>query len=132
MVLLRQAGFTEARLLPDRSHPFAPAGAASAAEFGAHGIVLVARKPAAASVIEHTDLPVPDTVLEGWGDACATLTPRIATSLKSLRSGQVLEVRTDDPAAREGVAAWCRLTGHTLLLSHEEDEQRTRFWLRRR
>ena len=28
---------------------------------------------------------------------------------------RVLEVRTDDPAAREGVPAWCRITAANLV-----------------
>lgn len=130
MALLQRAGFTEARLLPDRTYPFAPAGAASAAEFGAHGVVLVARKPSGTN--EQADPPAADAVLDAGGDVCSTLTPRLATSIRSMRSGQVLEVFADDPAAREGVPAWCRLTGHSLLHTLVEDEQRTRFWLRRR
>lgn len=48
------------------------------------------------------------------------------------RSGQVLEVRVDDPAARVGVPAWRRLAGHTLLATIEDDEGSTRFFLRKR
>jgi TusA-related sulfurtransferase len=54
------------------------------------------------------------------------------TGLRALVSGQVLEVRADDPNARLGVPAWSRLAGHTLLAAIEEDDRRTRFFLRRR
>lgn len=76
--------------------------------------------------------PRPDATLEGLGEACATLTPLIWRRIRRLESGQVLEVTSDDPAAREGVAAWSRLTGHELLTSIEESDGRTRFYLRRR
>jgi TusA-related sulfurtransferase len=41
-------------------------------------------------------------------------------------------VLTADPATRVGVPAWCRLTGHQLVDSREEDAGRTRFWIRRK
>ena len=71
-----------------------------------------------------------DEVLEAYGDACATLTPRMKKALGGVASGTVLEVRTDDPSAREGVPAWCRMTGHALVDAVNEDERRTRFFVR--
>jgi TusA-related sulfurtransferase len=47
--------------------------------------------------------------------ACISLTPLIASTMAELGPSALLEVRTDDPAAREGVPAWCRLTRHRLL-----------------
>lgn len=73
-----------------------------------------------------------DAVLVAYGDACATLTPRIKETLAEVASGGVIEVRTDDPSAREDVAAWSRLTGHALIDMVEEDERRTRFLLRKK
>ncbi len=66
-------------------------------------------------------LPTPDALLEMpnggemAGALCAALTPAIKDKLKLLNSGQVLEVRVDDPAAEGDIAAWCRLSGHQLL-----------------
>ena len=76
--------------------------------------------------------PRPDATLEGLGEACATLTPLIWRRIRRLESGQVLEVISDDLAARDGVAAWSRLTGHELLRSIPESGGRTRFYLRRK
>ncbi len=76
--------------------------------------------------------PEADEVLDAPGQACATLTPMIKARIRGLPSGHVLEVRTDDPAAREGVPAWGRLTGNELLAAVEEDAQRTRFYLRKK
>ncbi len=73
-----------------------------------------------------------DAVLDAPGMACATLTPQIRESIRGLTSGQVLEVRSDDPAAREGVPAWSRLTGNPLVGTVEEDAQHTRFYLRKK
>ena len=76
--------------------------------------------------------PDADAVLNGDGHACGTLEPAMKAALRALTSGQVLEVRADDPAARLGVPAWCRLSGHVLLTTVEEDDRRTRFFLRKR
>lgn len=58
---------------------------------------------------------VPDRTLEAPGLACVDLTPLIASTMRDLHPGQVLDVHTDDPAARAGVPAWCRLTRNTLV-----------------
>jgi TusA-related sulfurtransferase len=49
------------------------------------------------------------------GSTCAVLTPAIRQKLRGMRSGQVLEVRVDDPSAKGDVEAWCRLSGNALL-----------------
>ena len=60
--------------------------------------------------------------------ACIDLTPLIAKTMKDLQPGEVLEVRTDDPAARVGVPAWCRLTRNHLVHTngdHTDSDQPT-------
>ena len=79
----------------------------------------------------ETNRPEADAVLEAPGTSCVNLTPQIRESIMPLTSGQVLEVRSDDPAAREGVPAWSRLTGHRLIATVEENEE-TRFFLERK
>ncbi len=73
-----------------------------------------------------------DRFLDAAGEACGTVTPLIRQALSHVGPGQVLEVLTHDAAAREGVPAWCRLTGHELIDTRVEDAQRTRFRIRRR
>jgi len=75
------------------------------------------------------ELPHPDGVLEAPGMTCATLTPAIKDHLRDLASGQVLEVRCDDPAAKEAVPSWSRLTGHPLLATMEEPAGQIRFFI---
>ncbi len=71
-------------------------------------------------------LPAPDEFLEMLnsgemeGASCALLTPAIKAKLTPLHSGQVLEVRVDDPTAEGDIAAWCRLAGHQLLAAVRE------------
>ena len=75
-------------------------GEANARQFGTYGYSIRAQKPAA---------------LESTGQTCATLTPLIHARIRQLESGDLLQVSADDPAARESIAAWCRLTGHSLV-----------------
>ncbi len=51
----------------------------------------------------------------------------IADLMRHLLSGQTLEIRTTDPSVSVDLAAWCRLTGHTLVT-----QQGDRYLLRRR
>jgi arsenite methyltransferase len=76
--------------------------------------------------------PHADAVLDGHGQACGTLEPLMKARMRTIESGQVLEVRVDDPAARLGVPAWSRLAGHTIVATVEDDDRRTRFFLRKR
>lgn len=62
----------------------------------------------------------PARALDAPGMACVALTPLIADAMRDLRSGDVLEVRTDDVAARVGIPAWCRLTRNPLLGAVED------------
>ncbi|KAA0235346.1 MAG: hypothetical protein JJLCMIEE_01700 [Acidimicrobiales bacterium] len=62
---------------------------------------------------------LPDRVLDAPGVACVDLTPLIAGVMRELPPGALLEVRSDDPAARMGMPAWCRLTSNPLHRSVE-------------
>jgi TusA-related sulfurtransferase len=76
--------------------------------------------------------PRADGVLDATGATCATSTPLVKAKIRELASGDVLEVRSDDPAAREGMPAWSRLTGNELLAVVVEDTDCTRFYLRKK
>ena len=155
LALLHAAGFDEVETLGRLDYFSASASAETrsiARSFNACSIVLRAVKPpalplpspspwppasAGMSSAEQshtlpTDPPRPDAVLDGYGQPCGTLEPAMRAEFRALESGQVLEVRADDPAARLGVPAWSRLAGHALLTSIEEDNHRTRFFLRKR
>lgn len=75
--------------------------------------------------------PAADATLDARGEGCATLTPLIRARMRELQSGQVLEVRSDDPAAREGIPAWSRLTGNALAAA-DTDGDVLRFYLRKK
>jgi TusA-related sulfurtransferase len=76
--------------------------------------------------------PKADVLMDLAGQDCATLTPIIAARMRQLPSGQVLEVISDDPTARSGLASWSRLTGNPMVAIVEDGPGRTRYYLRRK
>lgn len=76
--------------------------------------------------------PHADAVLDAAGEGCATLTALIRSRIKELESGQILDVRTDDPTAHENIQAWCRLTGHTLAAVGTGTAHAKRFLIRKK
>jgi SAM-dependent methyltransferase/TusA-related sulfurtransferase len=138
--LLRSAGFADIELLR-RLEYFAASPSADtreiAAALNARAIVLRARRPAlyneSTRFAEGDDrAPEPDDVLEAYGQTCVSLEPLIKKRMRAMQSGQVLEVRADDPTARVGIPSWCRLSGNTLLATIQQEGGRTRFFLRRK
>ena len=77
------------------------------------------------------ELPVAKAVLDSPGTACAYLTPLIKEHMTPLVSGEVLEVLSDDPASRQGVPAWSRMTGNPLIACVTDGEN-SRFFLRKK
>jgi TusA-related sulfurtransferase len=74
----------------------------------------------------------PDQILDVPGAACALLTPLIKQALLEMPSGALLQVNSDDPAAREGVPAWSRLTGNSLLKTENIDNRKTTFIIQKK
>ena len=81
---------------------------------------------------DASSAPAADVRMDLVGQACATLTPIIASRMRLLESGQVLEVVSDDPTARSGLASWSRLTGNPILAIVEGGSGQTRYYLRRK
>lgn len=69
--------------------------------------------------------------LKASGFACVNLTPAIKTAITRMQPKEVLEVFSDDPSSREGVPAWCRLTGHLLLETKELNPNETLFYIKK-
>ncbi|HEX5502991.1 MAG TPA: sulfurtransferase TusA family protein [Thermomicrobiales bacterium] len=61
------------------------------------------------------------TAVDRWLDAgatnCGRLIALVAEALGELVAGQVLGVVAYDPSAQVDLTAWCRLTGHRLLVA---------------
>jgi tRNA 2-thiouridine synthesizing protein A len=45
----------------------------------------------------------------------------VSRALKELATGDVLEVKADDPAFKLDIEAWCRRTGNELVELHREE-----------
>ncbi|MBW3631605.1 MAG: sulfurtransferase TusA family protein [Chloroflexi bacterium] len=78
--------------------------------------------------------PVPgaDLRLDAVGQDCATLTPIVAARMRQMRPGEILEVISDDPTARTGLAAWSRLTGNALFAIQDDGSGPPRYYFRRK
>ena len=73
-----------------------------------------------------------DKELIASGMACVNLTPNIKQAISSMQGSEVLQVFNDDPASREGVPAWCRLTGHSLIETKEMNQTETLFYIQKK
>lgn len=151
--MLRNAGFHEPRVL-GRLDYFSASGSPETREiarsFGALSLVLHADKPPAAprwrpsawppprSVSRTppdagaTPLPVPDRVVEAYGCGCGEIEPLLRDRMRDMESGQILEIRGDQPELRAGIPAWGRISGNQLVAMSEEPGGRLRFLLRRK
>ena len=66
-----------------------------------------------------------DATLDTFGLLCPTPIIKTAQKMKELKVGEVLEVLATDPAIREDMPAWCRVTGNEYLgLEEREGEYR--------
>ena len=66
-----------------------------------------------------------DQELDLGEKGCGQLVMELMLAMSALESGQTLLVTAYDPAAAGDIAAWCRMTGNTLLqtLSNSYDHQ---------
>ncbi len=82
--------------------------------------------------------PIHDELLEFQTEAsetsstCAVLTPMINSKLRMMQTGQVLEVRVDDPTAKGDIEAWSRLSGNALLKVIDNKGQVMRFFVKKK
>jgi TusA-related sulfurtransferase len=74
---------------------------------------------------------VSDT-LEAYGVTCGTLEPLIAQRLRALAPGDILEIRSDMPEARDGIASWVWLTGHALVAVEDDEPPRARYYVKKK
>ncbi|MDQ2806817.1 MAG: PqqD family peptide modification chaperone [Chloroflexota bacterium] len=91
-----------------RRQPFYPLTPPAAAPATAPAPILVAPPP------PDPEVPTEVATFDGMGQACVDLLLAMARQVRALDLGSVLKVVTDDPAAREDLAAWCRMTGQQL------------------
>ena len=80
---------------------------------------------------ETRPVMAPDATADMGQAGCGDLTPLIRGRMRELQSGQVLEVFSEEPAAHEGIPAWCRLTGNELV-GVTTEPTRSRFLIRKK
>ena len=81
--------------------------------------------------MDGSSVPTADVRMDLVGQSCSTLTPIIAARIRQLPSGHILEVISDDPTARSGLASWSRLTGNPLIAIAGDGPQRTHYYRQR-
>ena len=59
--------------------------------------------------------PLPVRVIDCTGRPCPVPVVELARALLAVAPGEVVEVVSDDPAARLDVPAFCRMRGHAFL-----------------
>ena len=64
----------------------------------------------------------PDLVVDCLGRPCPVPVIELARALPSVQVGQVVEVLSDDPAARHDVPAWCRMRRQQYLGATERGQ----------
>ena len=121
-VALKNGGLYIVAAMNNESYAFISSSAQSASKkYGVKSVSFLAEKKIAADA--HLFVP---------GLACANLTPAIKKEMETLQPGQILEVISDDFASREGVPAWCRLTGNKLLTEIAEREDKSIFYIQKK
>ncbi|MFS0750663.1 sulfurtransferase TusA family protein [Oceanobacillus sp. 1P07AA] len=60
-------------------------------------------------------------VLDAKGLACPMPIVRTKKAIEQIDSGEIIEIHTTDPGAKNDLTAWAKSSGHELLESSEED-----------
>ncbi len=68
-----------------------------------------------------TDFTI-DKTLNAKGLSCPMPSVKTALTLETMKTGQVLEVLTDDPVSKRDLPVWAESTGNILLGMKEEDK----------
>ena len=85
----------------------------------------------ALTAIVSTDCPAPSPVPDAEWDAgnlgCGELVMGLRMRLQALKPGQILKLTATDDGVPEDLPAWCRLTGHKLVVFNHPG-----YWIQRR
>ena len=77
--------------------------------------------------------PVPVAMLNACGLNCGSLEAQIASRLRALAPGEVLEILSDRQEDGDGVGAWIRLSGHALVTVEKDWSSRcARYFVRKK
>lgn len=64
-----------------------------------------------------------DQTLDCIGLYCPMPITKTAAKIKQMKTGEVLEVLSDDKGIRQDMPAWCQATGHECLGIEEKDNE---------
>ena len=59
-------------------------------------------------------------ILDCRGRACPVPVIELARALPKVEVGELIEVLSDDPAARHDIPAWCRLRGQEYVCAEDD------------
>lgn len=71
-----------------------------------------------------------DTTLDCYGLLCPMPIIQAAKKIKTMKTGEVLEILSTDPGIRQDMPAWCRTTGQEFL-GVEEDREIIKVYVRK-
>ena len=81
---------------------------------------------------QQHQIPEPDAVFDAGDLGCGDgPLPRIASTLREMAPGAILEIRSTDPGVAQDLPAWCRMTGHQFL-GGGDDDTTGRYFVQRR
>jgi ubiquinone/menaquinone biosynthesis C-methylase UbiE/TusA-related sulfurtransferase len=119
---IKKAGLNTIAVVDNDAYAFISSSAQSASKkYGVKSVSLLAEK----EIVVAVQLFVP-------GLACANLTPAIKKEMQTLQPGKILKIISDDCASREGVPAWCRLTGNKLVHEVHQTDDKSIFYIQKK
>ena len=65
----------------------------------------------------------PNATLDTFGTLCPVPIYLTSKKMKELKTGEVLEVLSDDVGILSDMPAWCKTTGNEIVCSHHEEGQ---------
>jgi TusA-related sulfurtransferase len=82
---------------------------------------------------EQSRTPAPAATIDASGLTCGALEPLIAKHLRALAPDDVLEIRSDQEEAQDGIGAWVWLTGHALVaVEADGPPPQARYYIRKK
>lgn len=73
--------------------------------------------------------PMHDTYFDAGEMGCGDLLIALAQLMRPLAPDSVVKLRALDPGAPADIPAWCRMTGHQLMLENAVSGE---YWIKRR
>ncbi|MCG3227565.1 MAG: sulfurtransferase TusA family protein [Candidatus Heimdallarchaeota archaeon] len=77
------------------------------------------------------DAIVPDQTLDVKGLSCPMPIVKLASAIKKIEIGQIIEVLATDPGSVPDIAAWSKTSGNEVL-KHKKDGKVLKFYVARR